>query len=51
MHLRRACEETHRFNPSVGSSSGGLHQLEGPPIAINLDRHNSVDGQLRLKSI
>ena len=34
MHLRRACEEVHHFDPSVGSSSGGLDQSEGPPIVI-----------------
>ena len=43
MRPRRACEEVRRFDPSVGSSSSGQNQLEGPPIAINLDRYNLVD--------
>ena len=51
MHPSRACEETRHFDPSVGSSSGGLDQSEGPRIAINHDRYNLVDGRLRLKSI
>ena len=32
----------------VGSSSDGLDDLMSPPIAINLDRYNSVDGRSRL---
>ena len=46
MRPRRACEEMHRFDPSIGSSSIGLDQSKGPPIAINLDHYNSVDGLL-----
>ena len=48
--MRPCCmfEEMCRFDPSVGSSSGGLDQLEGPPIAINCDRYNSSDGPSRL---
>ena len=51
MRPRHACEEMRRFDPSVGSSLGGLDQSEGPLITLNLDRYNSVDGRLRLKSI
>ena len=32
----------------VGSSSDGLDDRMSPPIAINLDRYNSVDGWSRL---
>ena len=39
-------EEEHYFDPFVGSSSGGLDKLMSPPIAINLNRYNSVDGRL-----
>ena len=51
MRPRRTCEEMCHFDPSIGSSSCGLDQSEGPPIVINLDRYNTVDGRLRLKSI
>ena len=47
----RACEKVRRFIAFVGFSLGGRDQSEGPPIASNLDRYNSVDGRLRLKSI
>ena len=46
MHPRRACEEMRCFDSSIGSSSGGRDQLEGPPIVINRDRYNSSDGWL-----
>ena len=32
----------------VGSSSDGLEDSMSPPIAINLDRYNLVDGWSRL---
>ena len=32
----------------VGSSLDGLDDSMSPPIVINLDRYNSVDGRLRL---
>ena len=48
---RRMCEEVRRFIASAGSSSDGRDQSEGPPIAINRDRYNSLDGRLRLISI
>ena len=44
-------EEMCRFDSSVGSSSGGGDQSEGPPIVINRDRYNSSDGPSRLKLI
>ena len=44
-------EEVCRFNLSIGSSSGGHDQSKGPPIASNLERYNSVDGWVWLKSI
>ena len=44
-------EEMHRFDLSVGSSSGGHDQSEGPSIAINRDFYNSLDGRLRVISI
>ena len=37
-----------RETASVGSSSDGLDDPMSPPIAINLDRYNSVDGRSRL---
>ena len=42
MRPRRACEEKHRLIAFVGSSSDGLEDLMIPPIAINLDRYNSL---------
>ena len=51
MRPRHSCEEVCHFDPSVGSSSSDLDQSEGPPIVINLNHYNSVDGWLRLRSI
>ena len=48
---RRSCEEKRHFDPSVGCLSGGLDNSMSPPIAINLDHYNSVDGRSRLRSI
>ena len=45
MRPRRLCEEKRCFDPSFGSSSGGLDNSMSPLITINLDRYNSVDGR------
>ena len=50
-HPRRASEEKHHFIAFVGSLSDDRDQLEGPPIMINPDLYNSLDGQLGLISI
>ena len=44
-------EENRRFIASVGSPSNDRDKSRGPPIAINHDRYNSLDGTLRLNVI
>ena len=39
-------EEKCHFDLSIGSSSGGHDQSEGPLIAINRDCYKSLDGLL-----
>ena len=48
---RHACEEVRRFIVSVGSPSDDRDKSMSAPIAINLDRYNSVYGWLCLKFI
>ena len=51
MHPCHACEEMRRVDPSVGSSSGGRDQAEGPSGALNLECYNSRDRHMRLNMI
>ena len=50
MSSRSACERRHCFNSSVGSSFDDRDKSKGPSGAVNRDRYNSVDGQLRLNA-
>ena len=46
MRPRRACEDMRRFESSVRSLFDDCFKSRSPPIAINRDRYNSLDGQL-----
>ena len=44
-------DEKRHFVSSVGSSSDDCDKSEGPPIVINHDRYNFLDGLPRLHLI